>query len=133
MVTRSEPSFTPSPETSLAAQARQILGTATTLVEQLLRTAGLVSRRVDLRGRVERNPLGTLALAAGVGFVLGGGLITRFSARLVGLGIKLVAVPVLLDRVRTMALEINTQQEAAGASQNREQSARSPNGGTPTT
>lgn len=44
---------------------------------------------LGLRRRVERNPYGILAAAAGVGFVLGGGLFTRLAARLVGTGLRL--------------------------------------------
>jgi len=44
---------------------------------------------LDLRRRIERNPYGSLAAAAGLGFVLGGGLFTRLAARLVGTGLRL--------------------------------------------
>ena len=44
---------------------------------------------VDVKGSVDRHPYGTLLAALGVGYVLGGGLFTRLTARLVGLGIRM--------------------------------------------
>lgn len=48
---------------------------------------------VDLKGRVERHPYGMLAAAAGVGYVLGGGLLTPLTGRLLKLGMRLAALP----------------------------------------
>lgn len=62
---------------------------------------------VDLRGRVERNPYGTLAAALGVGYVLGGGLFTPLTGRIVGLGLRiglrLAVLPLLTDEIATIA------------------------------
>jgi hypothetical protein len=43
---------------------------------------------LDIEGRVNRNPYGTVAAAVGVGFVLGGGIFTRLGARIVGAGVR---------------------------------------------
>jgi hypothetical protein len=53
---------------------------------------------LDVGGRVERNPYGMLAGALGIGFVLGGGLFTRLTARIVGAGLRIglmAALPVV--------------------------------------
>jgi hypothetical protein len=53
----------------------------------------------DVSQRVQEHPYGTLAAALGVGYVLGGGLFTRLTARLAKLGAlvgaELVALPLV--------------------------------------
>lgn len=59
--------------------------------------------RLDLRGRVERNPYGTLLAAAGIGYVLGGGLFTPLTAKVLRFGLKLAAIPLVKDELLGMA------------------------------
>jgi hypothetical protein len=61
------------------------------------------NERLDVRGRVERHPYGMLAAAAGVGYVLGGGLFTPLTARMVRLAFKLAALPFVKDELLGMA------------------------------
>jgi len=67
----------------------------------------VLGETLDLAGRVERNPLGMVAGALGVGFVLGGGLFTRLAARLLGLGLRaglMAALPIVQEQlVRAVA------------------------------
>lgn len=58
---------------------------------------------VDLRGRVQRHPYAMLAAAAGVGYVLGGGLFTPLTGRIVRLGIRLAALPFVKEELVAMA------------------------------
>jgi hypothetical protein len=51
------------------------------------------SRALDVPERVQQHPYGTLAAALGVGYVLGGGLFTRLTGRLLRTGAR-VAVEV---------------------------------------
>ena len=44
---------------------------------------------VDVKGRVRRNPYGSMAAAVGIGYVLGGGIFTPLTVRIVGLGLRL--------------------------------------------
>jgi len=46
----------------------------------------------DIEGRLQRNPYGMVAGAAALGFVLGGGLFTRLTARIAGAGLRVVLV-----------------------------------------
>lgn len=62
-----------------------------------------LGQRLDLRGRVERNPYGMIAAAVGVGYVLGGGLFTPMTARMVRLAMKLAALPLVKDELMGMA------------------------------
>jgi hypothetical protein len=53
---------------------------------------------LDLDGRVQRNPYAMLAGALGMGFVLGGGLFTQLTAKVVGAGLRMglmAALPML--------------------------------------
>lgn len=49
----------------------------------------LVKDIVDIQGRVERHPYGMVAGAMGAGFVLGGGLFTRLTERVVGTAVRI--------------------------------------------
>ena len=44
---------------------------------------------LDIEGRLQRNPYGMVAGALAVGFVLGGGLFTRLTARIAGAGLRM--------------------------------------------
>jgi hypothetical protein len=50
--------------------------------------------RPDLLEQVQRYPYGALAAAAGIGYVLAGGLFTRLTARILKLGVR-VAAPIV--------------------------------------
>jgi hypothetical protein len=54
---------------------------------------------LDLAGTMERHPIGTLAAAVGAGYVLGGGLFTPLTGRLVKgalrLGLRFLVLPVV--------------------------------------
>ena len=63
----------------------------------------LLRQTLDIEGRLERNPYGMVAGALGIGFVLGGGLFTRLSARIFGVGLRvalMAALPVLERQIR---------------------------------
>jgi hypothetical protein len=72
----------------------------------------------NLEEQVARNPYGMVAGAIGVGFVLGGGLFTRMTARIVGAGLRIglmAALPVLKDELLTV---INQRLTATGVKAN---------------
>jgi hypothetical protein len=62
---------------------------------------------LDVRRRVHEHPYGALAAAAGLGYVLGGGLFTRLTARLLKVGARvgaaLATVPSLVRAVDALA------------------------------
>lgn len=58
---------------------------------------------LDLKGRMARQPYQTLLVAAGVGYVLGGGLFTRATGGVLfagaRLGARVATLPVVQDRI----------------------------------
>ncbi|RYZ39900.1 MAG: hypothetical protein EOO71_18190 [Myxococcaceae bacterium] len=80
----------------LGSDAQQFIDNARSAVADL-------GQSLDLKGRVERNPYGTLAIAVGVGYVLGGGLFTPLTARFLKLGVRLAALPFVKDELLGMA------------------------------
>ncbi|HUM12868.1 MAG TPA: hypothetical protein VLT82_18110 [Myxococcaceae bacterium] len=76
--------------------AHQLLDEARSTFEDL-------GQALDLRGRVQRHPYGMVAAALGVGYVLGGGLFSSLTFRLVGLGVRLAAVPLVKNQLLGLA------------------------------
>jgi hypothetical protein len=75
-----------------------------------------VTRRVD--ERVKQHPYGTLAAAVGIGYVLGGGLFTRLTARLLRLGLAVglpLTVSPLVKKELTSLTESLVAERAARA------------------
>src|SRR6266852_7955714 len=80
----------------IGSSAQHLLSEAKGAVEDLRET-------FDFRQRVERHPYGMLFAAAAVGYVLGGGLFTSATARLVRLGIKVAAFPLIKNELFNLA------------------------------
>jgi len=63
--------------------------------------------RLDLDGRVSRNPYGMMAAALGIGYVLGGGFFSPLTARIfrmgLRLGVRMAAIPFLENEIRGFA------------------------------
>ncbi len=62
-----------------------------------------VADAVGLTEKVEKNPYGLVAAALGIGYVVGGGLLTPTTARLLRLGMKLASVPIVQDKLLEVA------------------------------
>jgi hypothetical protein len=73
--------------------------TAQQLVDEARGAVQQLGQSLDLKGRVERHPYGMVLAAFGVGYVLGGGLFTPTTARVVRLGMKLAALPLVKDEL----------------------------------
>jgi len=58
-----------------------------------------LGRTLDLRGRVERHPIGMMFAALGVGYMLGGGLFSPLTGRLVRVGMRLALVPLIKSQL----------------------------------
>ena len=71
------------------------------------------SKSIDLRGRVERNPIGMVAIAAGLGYVLGGGLFSPATGKLVKIGLRVALLPLLKSQLANIAGSSGTAGERA--------------------
>jgi hypothetical protein len=80
----------------LNESAHQLMDEARSTLEDL-------GQALDLRGRVQRHPYGMVATALGLGYVLGGGLLTPLTFRLVGMGVRLAAIPLLRNQLLGLA------------------------------
>jgi hypothetical protein len=64
--------------------------------------AGVLWETLDVAGHVRRHPYRLLAGAAGIGFVLGGGLFTRLAAQIASAGLRIglmAALPVVQEKL----------------------------------
>ena len=61
------------------------------------------TKSIDLRGRVQRNPLGMVLAAAGVGYVLGGGLFSPLTGKIVRVGLRLALIPLVKSQLSNIA------------------------------
>jgi hypothetical protein len=62
-----------------------------------------VREAIDIKDMANRHPIGTVAAALGIGYVLGGGLFTRLTARVLGFGVRvglrLAVLPMLKEEI----------------------------------
>ena len=80
-----------------------------------------ISNALDIQGRVQRNPYGTVAAAVGIGYVLGGGLFSPLTSRIVGLGLRiglrLAVLPMLKQEMAELVESIDDEEgKGKGAS-----------------
>jgi hypothetical protein len=73
------------------------------LLEEARSTFEDLGQAIDLRGRVQRHPYAMVAAAVGVGYVLGGGLFSSLTFRLLGLGVRVAAIPLVKDQLYGLA------------------------------
>jgi len=99
-------------------------------------TVSDLKERLDIDGRVARNPYGMVAAALGVGYVLGGGLFSPLTARLVGfgmrMGLRLAAIPFLENELRGLTESVmngESDESAEGQSGERKSHRRGTNKG----
>jgi hypothetical protein len=66
-------------------------------------SASRFNEKLDLNGRVQRNPFGMVLAAAGIGYVLGGGLFSPLTGKLVRVGIRLALIPLVKSQIGGLA------------------------------
>lgn len=63
-----------------------------------------------LSGRIRRRPYESLLIAAGLGYVLGGGLFTRFTLNMVRVGVRMGALPLIKRELLVVADSVLSSQ-----------------------
>jgi len=97
--------------------AKRMAEEARAFKEAVASQAESFTRSIDLRGRVQRHPLGMVAVAAGVGYVLGGGLFSPLTGRMLRLGLRLALIPLVKSQLSNIVGPSDAESErAAGPS-----------------
>jgi hypothetical protein len=82
---------------------------------------------MDIKGRVDRHPYGTVAAALGIGYVLGGGLFTPLTAGIVRLGmrigLRLAVLPMLRQEIAQL-VDTMESEDGSGEAGKRQSSKR---------
>ena len=86
-----------------AGRVGHLNDSAQQLFEEARSTFEDLGQAIDLRGRVQRHPYAMVAAAVGVGYVLGGGLFSSLTFRLLGLGVRVAAIPLVKEQLYGLA------------------------------
>jgi hypothetical protein len=93
-----------------------------------------IKEAIDLDGRVKRNPYGTIAAAAGIGYVLGGGIfspLTAWAVRIgLRIGVRLAVLPIVKDQISELAESLTAGGESGAATSGAKNRKSSSNKGT---
>lgn len=81
----------------------QVMETVTELAKDANSALNGLSDAVGLTDNVEKAPYAMIGAALGVGYIVGGGLFTPMTGRLLRLGMKLAAIPQVRDRLLDVA------------------------------
>lgn len=117
-------------ESGFGQRLDQVGEDARRFVEDARGAVDHLTSSLDLRGRVERHPYGMVAAALGIGYVLGGGLFTPTTARMVRLAMKLAALPLVKDELIGMAEAAVDGLSGRGAGTSPDSGTYNPQGGT---
>ena len=82
---------------------RRMVEEARAFKEAIGNQAESFTRSIDLRGRVQRNPIGMMLAAAGVGYVLGGGLFSPLTGKALRIGLRLALIPLVKSQLANIA------------------------------
>jgi hypothetical protein len=91
------------PQTGFAGRVGHLNQSAHELIDEARSTIEDLGQAIDLRGRVNRHPYGMVAAALGAGYVLGGGLFSPLTFRLISLGVRLAAFPFVKNQLLGLA------------------------------
>lgn len=94
--------------------SRALGGDLRQLRDELSGAAQELKSRMDFSRSIQEHPLRSVAIAVGVGYVLGGGLFSPMTRRLLGVGTRAMLLPILRSQVLAM---IEGQQLRQGGSQ----------------
>ena len=96
--------------------AKVMVDEAKAFGRSLNESATSLSAAIDLRGRILRNPLGMMAAGLGIGYLLGGGLFTPLTKKLVRVGLRVAILPLVRGPLMTMAGAASQSAQSGAAS-----------------
>jgi hypothetical protein len=96
--------------------AKRMAEEARAFKEAVASQADSLTRAIDLRGRVQRHPIGMVAAAIGIGYVLGGGLFSPLTGRLVRVGVRLALIPLVKSQLSNIVGSVEPMDEGATGS-----------------
>lgn len=85
------------------AQTQQILEDTRHIADDAQQLYNRIREDNPISYYYDKNPYAVLAAAAGVGYLLGGGLFTPFTRRLLRVGLKVMALPAAASQLRELA------------------------------
>jgi len=106
----------PESEEGAIDHAKRMAEEARAFKEAVASQADSLTRAIDLRGRVQRHPIGMVAAAVGIGYVLGGGLFSPLTGRLVRVGIRLALIPLVKSQLSNIVGSVDPRGEGATGS-----------------
>lgn len=77
------------------------LGQAEQWVSDTLRLLQEAQKKLNLRTKTREHPYAMVLAAAGAGYILAGGLLTPLTARMLKMGLRLAAIPLLQEEWQT--------------------------------
>ena len=86
-------------DTGAMGHAKKAVEEARAFKEAVSSKASDISASIDLRGRVQRHPIGMVCAAAGIGYLLGGGLFSPATARMLRYGLRLALIPLVKSQL----------------------------------
>lgn len=86
-----------------AEEAREPMDVVLELAKDANSAINGVADAVGLTAKVEKAPYAMVGAALGLGYVVGGGLFTPTTARLVRMGMKLASIPAVRERLLDVA------------------------------
>lgn len=91
------------PQQGFVGRVGHLNDSAHQLLDEARSTFEDLGSAIDLRGRVDRHPYAMVVAALGMGYVLGGGLFSGLTFRLLSLGVRLAAIPLVKNQLLGMA------------------------------
>ena len=90
-------------EGDVVHHATRMVGEAKAFGNALSDAGTRINQSIDLSGRVQRNPIAMVLAAAGVGYVLGGGLFSNATGKALKVGLRLALIPFLKGQISALA------------------------------
>lgn len=84
------------------------------LLSDIGKSAAELYERADLPRQMEEHPYRTLGIAMGVGYFLGGGLFTSFTSRALGIGARVLLLPMVQATLGQLVGEFEEERPYGG-------------------